>query len=281
MFRQILSTVIKVKGMEVKEFDKKDGSGKLIVLETKGTLVPEGVYVTVSKMISLKPNLHAFIQGQIDKFKNDILTFDGNQETGIDTYAKVFFKPKEKKVGNVLKVEQYDKIYTDILEDGREFLKIDSWVSLLESGKEGEREFVVFESMRGNKKIFIDQLTPSSLEVTMLVLSQQEDRVLLTSGGDYPKELVIYTNPESKVKGKAKIGQGYKFILGFTKGKRLGNIVTDEAVDVSWDAPAAKSTGSSFEKDKLTIYGVGIEKGFILGGMSDVDPMDAMMDMLG
>jgi len=269
--------------MEVKPIEK-DGK-TAIVLETKGAIMPNGYLVTVSKYINIKPDLHQFIQDQIKEYKRIKEAF-GNKPEGKNFYVSVNIKPKIK--GKV--VEQYDKVFMDVLDDGREFLKIDGWVNDLNTEHTDDGDFITYDfGPKGTKRISIDEISEPVLEATMIVLSQDNNgRIELTSAGNYPKTLIVYADPNATVKGKAKIGQGYNFLLGFEKGKLIKNSAPEEKdLTLSWDSVEKvekANRGGKFEPDKLVIYSVGLEKGFVLEGISankdGLDPLDSMMNML-
>lgn len=274
MFKQTVDLIIKVRGMKVKEVETE--KGKFKILETKGTIQPNNFMVTVSKLINVGKEIHPFIQQKIEEFEELSERFN-TQDEGEALYVRSRFKPRPDK-NDKKKFVQFDKISTDVLEDGREFTKINAWVEELktETDKDGE-DLIVFEFADGNnKKVPLSEIN-ASIEATMIVIGYNPEtgRIELTSGGQYPTELVAYASTSAK--GTPKVGQGYSFLMAFEKGKRISATDAIEE-DLSWGEEREVSSKGSFEPDKIVVLKVGSAKGYFLEGLNEQG--DSMDDLL-
>jgi hypothetical protein len=276
MFKQTVDLIIKVRSMQVKEVETE--KGKFKILETKGTIQPNNFMVTVSKLINVGKDVHPFIQGKIEEFETLVEKFNAQDEEE-SMYVRSRFKPRPDKQDKK-KLVQFDKISTDVLEDGREFTKVNAWVEELETekNKDGE-DVIVFTFQDGkSKKVPLAEVN-ASIEVTMIVIGYNPEtgRLELTSGDQYPTELVAYASPNAK--GAPKVGQGYSFLMSFEKGKRISAADVAEE-DFSWGEEKELNTKGSFEPDKIVVVKVGSAKGYILEGLSGGNGGDPMDDLL-
>ncbi len=271
MFKQNMYGIIKVNSMAVKRTSTEKGN--FIIMETKGTLVPDGVFVTVSKLIKDSADTHQFMRDKIAEFESMVVCFEADKAVKKNYYVSVQVKPREDKEK---KLQQYDKIRTETLDDGRIFIKIDGMVNNIPSEViEDGTEVLKFK----NKQVPVKDINPTILTFDMIYLSEDEDKITFTTEGNYPIELVAYKQEtDVKVKGKGKVGQGYSITAEFSKG-RMGKINKENLV-VNWDG---EDNGvNEREPDKIKIIAVKKIPNYTLAGLNEKSDMDGLIaSMLG
>lgn len=278
MFMQKTDLVVKVNSIGVKVTEDQ----KYLILEAKGSIMPNGSFVKVSKVFKeTGETRHAFVQSQIDKFTEFADRVNAETDTNKTFYGRVRVAPRTDK-NDKKKQVMYDKIKTDVAPDGKEYFAIDAWFEEMKSETIEGKEHVVFE-LRDNKikKIPVEELAIPQIELTMLVTGYDDNlkRLELSSGGDYPVNLVVYQSVNGK--GSPTIGQGYTMLVNIEKGKRIANEPTKIVEDLSWDnEEEIKKPRGGFEPDRLTIITVKKEAGYTVDGLLNQDPMD-LMSLLG
>ena len=259
MFKQKLSLIVSVFSME-KKIVKSEKNGKsYVVLDTKAKTVPEGVFVGISKMFELKDDMNSFIQGKIDEFESLINIFNAEKEAKREYYGYISVKPKASKENKKVMI-MWDKLKVETTEEGKEYFKLESWFNPLKSEVDeidGDTTFIFVNNTTGStKKVKKSTVKPNVIEVDMLLVEQNENKVILNSGGDFPVEVVAYFPDDVEVK-EGVIGQGYRFLLGFEKGLFVKGNEEDEG-SYGWDEEidASEDTSGGFASDRLIITGL-------------------------
>lgn len=127
---------------------------------------------------------------------------------------------------------------------------------------EDENAILTYSNQKGEtwEKRFVD--IKNRISLNMYVEKCEEDRIFLTDGADeYPTRNVIHL-PEG-VENKAKVGNQYRFLCEFIKGKKIsdGGAKTDWSSVMSWDDVKGSGSDLKYESDKLVICAVPKETG--------------------
>lgn len=250
-FSQKAFLVLKVKSMGIKESKDKAYN----IYETKGTLIPDNIYFTISKVVK-KATLEAgtkqadFLNGKIQEFTSMMNAFQGAQTAKEDYYITTRIAPSQN--GSM-----FEQITSQRDDEGTVWFSASGFPSFLAHEKT-EEDGTVFKFK--TKDVKLSDMSNTKIEVSMIVLDEADTQLTLTSGGDYPKELEIVIDECNM--GKAEIGQGYTFMLEFDKIE-----VEDSEEYDSWEEEAKPTYATTILKLKKVL---GKVKGYILeDGMND------------
>lgn len=243
-FSQKAFIVLKVKSMGVKESKDKVYN----IYETKGMLVPDNVYFTISKVVK-KATLETsskqadFLNGKIQEFTSMMSAFQGAQAAKEDYYVSVRIAPSSN--GTL-----FEQITSQRDDEGTVWFSASGFPSFLAHEKEDNEITLKFKT----KDVKISEMGNTKIEVSMIVLDEADTQLVLSSGGDYPKELEVVID-DCHV-GKAEIGQGYTFMLEFDKIENESN----EDID-AWEEEAKPTYATTILKVKKVL---GKVKGYVL-----------------
>lgn len=262
MFEQKAYIIGRVKSMGIKNVESEKNGKSYVILESKVALVPDNVHMTISKLLS-KEKIEAggkagdFLSGKVAEFESIMAQFNSSKDRNEDFYITANIKGKQEGKGKDKKVIMYDALSSQ--DDGQNiWFQASGFVSVLPYQLDEENSDVIFNF--STKDIKRSELKPTAIEVTMAVADIDENRILLTSGNDFPTELHIQL-PEGK-ENKAEVGQGYKFLLNFVK--IAAEDVAEEDEDASWEQEAKPNFGKTVLEVKKVL---GKVQGYTIDGI--------------
>lgn len=250
MFSQKGYLIGKVKSMGIKESKDKVYN----IYEAKVSLVPDNVHFTISKLVK-KETLEQsskqadFLNGKVEEFMSMVNAYNMAKQNNEDYYVSVNIKPSIK--GK--EISMFDTITSTRDANGTLWFQASGFPSFVihEKDEDGNISFVF-----KNKTVDIKDILPSKIEVTMVVADENETNLILSSADNYPKELEVVINEEHI--GKAEIGQGYSFLLGFEKL----SVDDEEDNGDGWEEEAKQTFPTTILKVKKVL---GKVKGYTMG----------------
>lgn len=259
----------KVKSMGIKEIKNESTGKESHILETKMTIMPDNVHFTVSKFLDKNVTGDETKRGQFyqkakDEFESMMNQFKIAQDEQKPFFVSTNLKPSVVGKGKDQEVIMYDDITSTVDASGTTWFSAKGFVSMVPSEQVEDSDGNIQTILKfKSKDMNITELQPTKIEVTMIIADENETQLTLTSGGDYPKELEVIIK-DSEV-GKATIGQGYTFILGFEKIE----VGETEEEQNAWDDEAKPAFARTILKVKKVL---GKVTGYVLeDGYSESD----------
>ena len=243
-FSQKAFLVLKVKSMGVKESKDKVYN----IYETKGTLMPDNVYFTISKIVR-KTTLETsskqadFLNGKVAEFESMMTSFQVAQSSKQDFYVTSRIAPSQ--TGTM-----FEQITSQRDGEGTVWFSASGFPSML-NHEVSEDGAVTFKFK--TKDVLLSDMGKTKIEISMAVADEADTQLVLASGGNYSKELEVVID-EAHI-GKAEIGQGYTFMLEFDKIENESNEAD------AWDEEAKPTYATTILKVKKVL---GKVKGYTL-----------------
>lgn len=246
MFKQNLKVIGKIMGVEVTERTNAKGVEQ-VSCKVKFQMLPSKTMIFVENL-SNKATMPSFVEGNIEQY----LAMQDRLKEKEDIYGYLNIYPSKKSKETI----QYNYVeHQTSSKDGSLWLKAKGFVQELEQEVIDDETFVVVKGFKGDYRVSVNDVEESYLTAVMLVESFDDEYIYLTNGAEqYPVNLRINkTTPNNPT-----VGQGYTFVLKFTKGEKVEVAPVEE---ISFDSETLK-TKFLFMPDKIEIIDVATCRGY-------------------